>query len=205
MQIANFFWHGNLSTIEISCISSFIKNDFIVNLWTYTDYIDKIPAVNYCDANLVLPKENITKYGQGHKKANLAAFSDVFRINLLNKYDGWWFDTDCYCLKHSNMFNQYNYNPITIGYQNQAAGICAVGAIRLTEPSIKEQLLNKLNTRLYKYNNQLPNWGFIGPELFTSIIDNNGLQKYVCMKMLFILFLFHNFIYCIIQNKRHIF
>ena len=102
--IAHFFWHGNLSLYEYSCIGSFVKNDFDVIVWSY-DKLLLPPGAKNKDANDVLSKELLFKFEM--PKGNLgsiAAFSDLFRLEVIKKFGGWWFDTDCICIKDQKFF-----------------------------------------------------------------------------------------------------
>ena len=36
-RTANFFWAGSLTDYEAASINSFVKNRFLVNLWTYNN------------------------------------------------------------------------------------------------------------------------------------------------------------------------
>lgn len=186
---AHFFWHGQLSQLEKSCIQSFYKHGFKPILWSYENL--HIENIEHGDASDILPKNHLTKYSQEDKISNLAAFADVFRINLLNKYDGWWFDTDCYCLKNYNDFKQlHEKSPIVIGFEDNNSIAC--GVLKCNK-KICQIFLSKLNTLLTKYNNHLPQWGMIGPQLFTNCIKNNGLINHVLSPQYFYPIHYSNF------------
>ena len=175
-EIAHFFWHGQLSKLEIGCIKSFIKHGFQVKVWSYNGL--KIPGAESCDARLVLPESHITKYSQGESKSpSLAAFSDVFRYKLLYDYGGWWFDTDCVCLKDSSEFTELRKNkPIVAGYQTLTS--IAVGVLYL-EKSISAEITTKIDAMLEQHNYHLPVWGSIGPKLVTIYINDNNLSNHI--------------------------
>jgi hypothetical protein len=168
---AHFFWHGQLSTLEKSCIQSFYNHGFKPVLWSYNNiHIDNIEIRNASD---VLSQDHLTKYAQGGQSPSLAAFADVFRINLLNRYDGWWFDTDCYCLKNYDEFHKLDQqSPIVIGFEDDESIAC--GVLKYSK-ELSKIFLSELNTLLIKYNNHLPEWGMIGPRLFTDCIKKNNL------------------------------
>ena len=108
-NVANFFWVGNISIYEILSIKSFIDNGFNVNLWTYQDSLknkrDLVGMdINICDASNILEKDLMHKFSQGKQKSNPASFANLFRLELLKKEGGWWFDLDCICLKDVSEF-----------------------------------------------------------------------------------------------------
>lgn len=173
---AHFFWHGKISPLERSCILSFKNHGFNPVIWGY-DQID-IPNVEYRNAKEILTIDHLKKYSQYNKTSNLSAFSDVFRINLINKYRGWWFDTDCYCLKDIDEFNTHIDNrPIILGSQDE--DIVACGVVKCNDKNISELLLKKLNKKLTKHNNHVPRWGDIGPYLFTEVINELNLNHHI--------------------------
>ena len=78
---ANFFWHNNkqFTYYEYACVSSFVKNNFDVNVYSYENI--KLPKnAKLKDASKIISKKNIYKYNHQGKKGCLAAFADKFRI-----------------------------------------------------------------------------------------------------------------------------
>jgi hypothetical protein len=175
MEIANFFWHGKLTKYEYMCIKSFVNNGFIVNLWCYDDNIGEYPdGININDARDILPIEHLLLYEQGGRKQSLAAFSDVFRFNVIHKFNGqWWFDTDCVCLKDQNAFNSLKENKkMVLGYEDSNYINGAVICVNQSEISL--ELINKQTERLNK--GKLA-WGDIGPRLITDFCNQSNLMS----------------------------
>jgi hypothetical protein len=172
-EIANFFWHGNISTLEIMCLRSFVENGFHVKLWSYNNI--QVDGVESCDAKLIANESSIYAYSQefaSSRQPSLAAFSDIFRFNLLSKYPGWWFDTDCYCLKSSDDFRKLKENrSIVAGYQDQ---YLVNGAVLHLDTNIAEKLLDKANAICKQSNNNLLGWGSIGPRLLSDFALENS-------------------------------
>ena len=119
-EIANFFWHGELTQYEIACYQSAIDNDFDVNVWSFQK-LENLPAGAVLkDASEILPEENLHLYKQPHPfdgtdqrnqdYSTIAAFSDVFRIKLLKERGGWWFDSDQFTLKNQQEFKNLRQN-----------------------------------------------------------------------------------------------
>jgi len=177
-EIANFFWHGPISKLEIMCIKSFVNNGFYVKLWSYNNI--QIDGVESCDARLILDENLIYAYSMPFNNihgVSLAAFSDIFRLKLLSKYDGWWFDTDCYCLKPTSSFESLRGNKnIVAGYQDHQI---ASGVLYLTK-EITTNLLKSAESICTQYNNSLPFWGVIGPNLITEFVEGTSLQNQIC-------------------------
>jgi hypothetical protein len=167
-ELAHFFWHGEISKLESNCIKSFVKNNFNVKLWSYTNI--KIDGAESCDARLILPEEHLTKYQQNFSNKimgpSLAAFGDAFRYDVIYKYGGWWFDTDCYCLVDQIKFRELREGRDLVAgfeYSNYIAS-----GIFYAKKRAAKILVNNLNKVCEKYNYNFPGWGAIGPRLFTE-------------------------------------
>lgn len=181
MEIANFFWKGELSDFEKKCIESFVKKGFNVKIWSYSNI--SINGAESCDANLILPEdfEIGVKYLLSEKnedKTRFALFSDYFRIKLISTFGGWWFDSDCLCLKNSEDFKKLRANKkIVIGKQNldtKNPHHLANGVLYFDE-EISKHLLVEFETLINKSRNENQLWGFYGPEFFTNYVFNNDL------------------------------
>ena len=109
MEIANFFWEGELTKLEIASMLSFKKHGFYVKLWTFNNLDFYIDGIEVCDAKKVYPKEVFEKIFQEYfdktnmneqkqKTANYTSASDMFRTFVIKKFGGWYFDLDCICL-----------------------------------------------------------------------------------------------------------
>lgn len=173
---ANFFWHGDLSLYEIKCIESFAKNGFEVQVWSYQNLL--LPKnCKLMNANDIVSKDQLFSYYQGKgKHPSIAAFSDVFRFTLLSKHLGWWFDTDCFCLTHFNTFNkQFENNLLVAGVEDNNTKQINCGVVYFKETTTANLFYKEVLDRCKKYDNQLPNWGDIGPKMFTEIVEKHNL------------------------------
>jgi hypothetical protein len=177
-NVANFFWHGNLTSYELTCISSFVDYGFVVNVWSYQDL--KIPkGANLKDAREILPVEQLTAYTQNKQPQNLAAFSDVFRFTMLNKVGGWWFDTDCVCLRSVDDFIELTKDRRVIGGKEDEQYV-ACGAIYFNNSDTSKIFLDELHKRCAESNNKFKGWGWIGPKMFTEVVKQNNLFEEMC-------------------------
>ena len=174
-HIANFFWYGELTKIEKSCINSFVKNRFIVRLWSYQNHF--LPGVECADASLILPKKDINKYvyrTNHHKKPNsLAAFANIFRYKLLSKYGGWWFDTDCFCLKDVNEFKKLEGNFIVGKETNDREN----NAVIYSDMNLATKLYGFALKRIKKTNFVSTFIGQTGPFCVADFCKDNNIKS----------------------------
>lgn len=90
-------WIGpHLSRLERVCLSSFMKNGHRFQLYVYHEPKGVPNGVELLDANHVVPEKDIFMYP--HRKS-YAAFANLFRYVLLERYGGYWVDTDIVCLR----------------------------------------------------------------------------------------------------------
>jgi len=112
-KIIHSLWIGKtLSVIELLTLKSFIGNGHTFQLWVYEPLETVLPEeVVLCDANTIVPKEQVFSYKNtnkyGHGKGSVAGFSDIFRYKLLYEKGGWWVDMDVTCLKPFNTTAPY--------------------------------------------------------------------------------------------------
>ena len=179
-EIANFFWHGELTVFEKSCIQSFVKNGFDVHLWSYNNL--QIDGAKSRDASEILSKDLLYKYvhhfnERTSEHSSLAAFSDAFRYKVLQHNSGWWFDTDCYCLKDQLEFYKLRQNKnVVLGFEDHST-VSANNAVIWGS----ELVLNELNTRVETISKSkkyvLSFWGELGPTLVTQTCLDLSLQN----------------------------
>ena len=172
---ANFFWEGTLTDYEVASINSFVRNDFYVNFWTYSqNSFSKIsPEVEIKDASEILPIDLLHKLTQNLQKANYSSFSNLFRYKLLDVYGGWWFDTDCFCQKNVLEFEKIISNrEYVLGLERENYVGSAV--MYFTDTNLLKQIEHKAY-ELIKENNYRLKWGQIGPDLITDIVISKKL------------------------------
>ena len=116
INVANFFWVGELTQYEILSFNSFLNNGFNVNLWTYFSKWNKKnnnllnEKIKLKDASEIVNESYLMKFTQDSQKSNMSSFSNLFRFELLKKGYGWWFDSDCICLRNAKDFIKLNNN-----------------------------------------------------------------------------------------------
>lgn len=179
-EIANFFWHGTLTNFEKSCIKSFVRHGWIVQLWSYTGL--NVDGAIQKDAREVLPEDHLFKYNQhglvvdnDQAHTTLAAFSDVFRYHLLEQERGWWFDCDCFCLKNVKEYAKLKDSLgliVGVMYPEPRFGI-GTGALYLNK-QLAQTMIDIVNNSGAKCDNQFGKWAEIGPELVENVLIENG-------------------------------
>lgn len=181
MEIANFFWDGQMSELEKNCIRSFYKNGFKVKLWSYDNIT--LENVESCDANLVLPRDFSLKQeanGKSERNAFLASFSDYFRYKVVSLFGGWWFDTDCFCLKNVEEFKFVKQNRMIVSCkQNEDFNNfhhIGCGAFWMNE-IISKKLILEFEEMINNINGETKAFGFFGPEFFTNFVKAHNLYE----------------------------
>jgi hypothetical protein len=209
-EIAHLFWHGELTNLEKVCIQSFVKQGFNTKIWSYTNI--QVDGAESCDARLILPEEHLTKYKQAHFKltdglgdvyASLAAFSDVFRINVVNRFGGWWFDTDCYCLKSSEDFTKLRENISFVACLQDFAGPVNSAAF-CADYEMSSKLVKCLEDACKVNNYTFDKWGAIGPGLFSYFIQANDLYDNILSTEKFYSIEPNNFSYFVEPNLKQL-
>lgn len=109
-ELAHFFWEGKISNLELAAVRSFIEHGFEVYIWSYNGL--QIDGAISKDAGEILPKDYIDKLEVDSSvtvfpvTGRISILSDLLRLEIVNKFNGWWFDTDCFCLKDQSEFKK---------------------------------------------------------------------------------------------------
>ena len=191
---ANFFWNNsNLSIYEYSCLKSFIQNNFRVNVYSFVKI--KLPkGAILQNASKIMKKIEINKLIHQGKRGCLAAFADKFRIELLKKQKGWWFDMDVLCLKKSAAFLALERrNDLIIGLETNKEVNNAVLQIK------DMQLLEKISKEILK-SKRVIKWGEIGPKLITKVLKENNMFSKAFPKSFFYPINYFNFKYLLLPK-----
>ena len=176
---ANFFWSGDLSIYELANLKSFEENGFIVNVWIYLNdnktNLNELQEFNVKDANEILDISMLKRFTQGNQKANLSSFSNIFRFQLLKTYGGWWFDSDCICLKNVDEFVKLaNENEFVIGREYEdytGSSVLFFNETNILDIIIKE-VWGKIEEKEFNFF-----WGEIGPNLISEIFLRDNLMS----------------------------
>lgn len=177
MEIANIFWQGELTKLERASIKSFIDHGFQVKLWSYNNL--QVDVAESCDASLVIPESKMSDIAPSYidgvllKKATSTHFSDMFRYYLINKFDGWWFDADCICLKDAEEFKELRKEGLVAGYLEHIETEIANGVLYVNK-DLSSTLLKEFEEFMADENRDT-SWGSSGPKYIAAFINRNGL------------------------------
>ncbi len=191
--IANFFWDKKKITLFEYCyLKSFLKNNFKVNVYSFEKI--KLPKnVNLKDASRILKKIEMKKFIHQGVKSCPAAFADKFRIELMKKTKGWWFDMDILCLKKASEFKKLEKNEIIIGLETDKYINNAV--LKISDINFLKKISNEINKKGY-----IIKWGDIGPKLITRLLKEQKKFNKVFPKNVFYPINFKNFNYLILPK-----
>lgn len=174
-QTAHFFWQGEISLYEYNCIQSFQSNGFNVNVWAFHDL--NIPAgAQLKSASKIIKEDKLNSFTMDGKQGSLAAFSDYFRLLLLKEEGGWWFDTDCICLRPAEEFKKLTEDSsFLVGLESPDY---INNAVIFSTSTIIDTIIKDADELCVRNNNNFA-WGEIGPKLMTSFVNKNNLFKNV--------------------------
>ena len=155
-------WVGSpLTGVQRLSMRSFIHHGHRVSLYTYNS-LEAPDGVELLDAGEILPKEALF---QSH--GSFAAFSDVFRYNLLTQSDVIWADADTLCLR-----DDWNFQEYLFAYQEPykvTNNILAYPKESLLAQKLKENAIYEQGKAFDE----------LGPKLLTATIAELGLGNYV--------------------------
>jgi hypothetical protein len=100
----HMFWaYGNLCQLEKVSVSSFLKNGYHVNLWTYGDISNAPHGTVIRNAREILPESEVFL----NQRNSYASFSDLFRYAVLNKIGGLYSDADVIAIMSAKDFLKF--------------------------------------------------------------------------------------------------
>lgn len=169
---ANFFWSGELTFYELSNLLSFKKSGFEVLVWSYEN-LNLPHGILQKDASEIISENYLTLFNQNYQKQNLSSFSNLFRYELLKKHGGWWFDSDCICLRPVEDFVKLIENkPFVLAYENPE--LIGSSAMYINDEEIIDSLIDEIYKRINN-NNFRFFWGEIGPNLITDVFVEKNI------------------------------
>lgn len=174
MEIANFFWEGELTILEKSCIKSFINNGFEVNLWSYNCL--HIEGAKTCDAREIIEEDNLDKkVFDKNYNITFASKSDFFRYKVIEHTRGWWFDCDCYCLKNQEEFKKLrDGKELVVGME---CNTYTNGAVIYASNDMAKEMIDSANKLKNEFGgSQELTWGFYGPAFITNFVKDKNLN-----------------------------
>lgn len=174
---AHFFWQGQLTPWELAALESFRRNGWKVKLWSY-DHHD-VAGVESADAESILPRNGQSAYRYQGFETNPAAWSEFFRIKLLIEEGGWWFDTDCICLRNVGEFQEAAKNrPYVLGFENEDRKEVNNAVQQFNDINLASEMLEYLESVADSQNGNFPSWGELGFKHITGFLNEKKMLDF---------------------------
>lgn len=174
MEVSSLWIGHQLPLISITCINSFLKNNYKFNLYTYHT-ISNIPqGVTIKDANNIIPESEIFTY----KNGSHSAFSNLFRFTMIYKTGEIWVDTDIFCRQYYN-FSQDKIIIVSEPTENYQSQIPTSNLIKFpkNDPIMEFAINFCLSLKQQIISGEIP-WG-LGPKTIIKIIEEFNLQGHI--------------------------
>ena len=139
-----------------------MENNFRVNVYSF-EKINLPKSVILKDGIKNFEKNEMKKFIHQGVKSCPAAFADKFRIELMKKTEGWWFDMDMLCLKKAIEFKKLEKNKVIVGLETDKYVNNAV--LKISDLNFLKIISNEINKKGY-----IIKWGEIGPKLITKLL-----------------------------------
>ena len=179
-MVVNGFWHDSeLGKLEKLCIDSWIQNGYEFHLWLYDD-VEVPKGVVVKNASEIVYLNQYFTYDGGVSKGTPVAFSNLFRARLLYKLGGLYTDLDVFCLK------PYDFNErFVFSEQGDSTRDYHVATCILYSENRDESIFNDWSDWILSLKYETITHGDLGPNLFTKLVIDNKLEKYVLPKEYF--------------------
>jgi|TARA_B100001964_G_scaffold232784_1_gene289044 mannosyltransferase OCH1-like enzyme len=178
--VVNGFWHDSeLGELEKLCIDSWIKNGYEFHLWIYDD-IEVPNGVVVKNASEIVYLNQYFTYDGGVSKGTPVAFSNLFRTRLLYKLGGLYTDLDVFCLKPYDFNERFVFSEQGDSTRNYHVATCI-----LYSKNKGEKIFDDWSDWILSLKYETITHGDLGPNLFTKLIIDNKLEKYVLSKEYF--------------------
>ncbi len=174
-RIVQSLWiDDEITDLQRMCYNSFRAHGHLVKLYSYGQINNLPQGVVLCDANEILPFDNVFR----DQYNSYATFSDWFRIALLNARGGWWVDSDVICLKHFHLEDDYAFATEQAD-QNGNITICNAVIKSPANAPLLLGILADIGDLLKEKNTTDIQWTEIGAGLLTKHIVNENRQESV--------------------------
>jgi mannosyltransferase OCH1-like enzyme len=164
------FWYGEVIPLYVKrCFETFTRSGHDYHLYSYRRYDDLPEGVTWKDAADILPESRVFFYrNPDGSQGSVAAFSDLFRYELLAKHGKWWVDADVACLGGAEPAGS-----VFFGWECDEYVCNAIMKFPEDHPVLLETLR--------RCREQSPDnlaWGATGPKLLTAVINKHGFTRY---------------------------
>lgn len=168
-MIVHALWIGDsLSILERLCITSFLRNGYTFNLYTF----NKMEVPEGC--NLLDAKDIITEIFT-YKNGSYAAVSNLFRLKVLYKFGGLYTDLDIICIKPMEIKEKYMIpQEYTENGEKPWAGMLYC---KDKEDPVIAELINCAESKIADIKSGKMHWG-LGEFIVTKFVNIAG-KKYL--------------------------
>lgn len=158
-------WVGDpLTKLQMTALASFVYHKHDITLFVYDPNLEVPAGVIKQDARLIMPEESIFQV-----KNQFAAFSDLFRYQMIYKTGLSWVDADTICLTSDWDMKDNTY----AGFERD---MVVGGVLSLPQDSLALRYLIKAST---KFDKTKINWIDVGPALVDKVFRKYSLMDYV--------------------------
>jgi len=168
-MIVHGLWIGeSLSILERLCITSFLRNGYTFNLYTFNK-MDVPEGCNLLNAGDII-SEIFT-----YKNGSYAAVSNIFRLKVLYKYGGLYTDLDIICIKPMEIKEKYM---IPKEYsENCEIPWAGMLYCKDKEDPVIAELISRAEKKIEDIKNGKMQWG-LGEYIVTNFVNIVG-KKYL--------------------------
>jgi hypothetical protein len=166
-RVIRSFWHGPpLDPYLLLCLGSFARRGYPVEVFTYERNHGFPSWIVARDAGDILPTETVMVYRNGPGAGSPALHANLFRLLLLDRFGGWWVDTDAALLRAELPATPFYFVMEESDYTN---------SIMKFPPA--HPLLAEAARLTREAGDDVP-WTTTGPTLLTALIGRYELQAW---------------------------
>lgn len=190
-KVINGLWiDGQLNSLQLLCIKSFLANGHEFHLYSYNADINAPSGTVVKSAGEVIPQPEIFVDDRG----SLCSFADLFRYELLYVTGGVWVDMDMVCQRSFDFDSDFVFSSELLNYSHPVINI---GGLKVP-PRSEIMHFAVQSARAVLAKSDTVQWGILGlPVLKAYIAANREYSVYMyppqtfcpvppyCFKMLF--------------------
>ena len=158
---------GPLTKIQEISLASFVFYGHDITLYVYDDSIVVPKGVKKANARDILPEDMLFKVEDSY-----AAFSDIFRYNMIKKTGIAWVDADTICLSDDWSFK----DDIFASLELVGNGHCVVGGVLSLDKD--SEIINYLIDEVNTIDKSTMEWSEMGPLLLDKAFRKFNYMDY---------------------------
>jgi hypothetical protein len=166
-EVIRSFWHGPpLNPYLLLCLGSFVQRGYSVEIFAYERNHGFPSWIVGRDASDVLPTDTVMIYRRGPGAGSPALHANLFRLLMLDRFGGWWVDTDAALLRSELPAAPFYIVREENHYTN------SIMKFPRAHP-----LLSEAATLAREAGDDVP-WATTGPTLLTALIRKHDLEAW---------------------------